>query len=511
MNHPIRVVIVGRPNVGKSTLFNRLYGKRRALVHDEPGVTRDRLEEKTQWWSHGSIFPMVLVDTGGMGGDRFAAEIDQQVKIAVEQADIVLFVLDSKVGVTPLDEDLLRELNRSGVLKKTPTLAVVNKVDAELHEERIADFFSLGLEQVLTLSAEHGRGIDDLKIAILERFKDRGILQNTEEPDWPETDARSDAGFESENEPEGELSEDPLDESSDESEDEVEEIFDSGSLVPKIPRVAIVGKPNVGKSTLLNAVLGENRMITSPIAGTTVDSVDSLAEIGGKTYLFVDTAGIRRKSKTEQGVEVLSVVQTRKALENADIAILVLDGEEGIADQDEKIGGLIQDVGCSVILLMNKWDTQRKNPEFTKELAAKRIRSKMAYLSYAPIVFASAIRSQGLEDLGSLIDEILHQRQLKIPTHEFTEWVRKEATIHNPMNAKFFLCHQSGRNPPTFVCHVNDPDKVHFSLRRHFVNALRERWGYMGSPVRILFIEGKNRRSLPRKKKTGRKSPKVPV
>ncbi len=471
MKSPIRVVIVGRPNVGKSTLFNRLFGKRRALVHDEPGVTRDRLEEKTQWWMHRVTFPVLLVDTGGVGGDRFAAEIEQQVKIAVEQADLVLFVLDSTAGVTPLDEDLLRELNRSGVIKKTPVFAVVNKVDDELHEDRIAEFFSLGLDEVLTLSAEHGRGIDDLKWKILERFEDRGTPVLNEAPEVT---------------------------------DEVEPRI-------KIPRIAIVGKPNVGKSTLLNAILGENRMITSPIAGTTVDAIDSLADLSGKPYLFVDTAGIRRKSKTEAGIEVLSVVQTRKALEKADVAILVLDGEEGLADQDEKIGGLIEDVGCSVILMMNKWDTQRKNPGFTQELAAEKIREKMAYLKYAPILFTSAIRGQGLEKLGELIDEIIHQRQLKIPTHDFTEWVRKESTIHNPMNAKFFLCHQSGRNPPTFVCHVNDPDKVHFSLRRHFVNALRERWGYMGSPVRLLFIEAKNRKSLPRKKKTRRNSPKVAV
>jgi GTP-binding protein len=482
MISPIKVVIVGRPNVGKSTLFNRLFGKKRALVHNEPGVTRDRLVEKTEWWLHGQSIPIQLVDTGGMGGERFAFEIQKQVNIAIEDSDIVLFVLDSQVGVTSLDEDLLRGLMRSGVLSKIPTIAVVNKVDAEIHEDRSAEFYSLGLDSVLTISAEHGRGIDDLKLAIFEAV---GIsIEKNVSGAIPELPHQETSEL---------MPELPNQENQELEPDLAEEVSEADDFVRRMPRIAIVGKPNVGKSTLLNAILGEERMITSPIAGTTVDSIDSLVELDGKPFLFVDTAGVRRKSKTEQGVEVLSVVQTRKALESADIAILVLDGEQGIADQDEKIGGLIQEVGCSVILLMNKWDTQKKNPNFTKELASERIRAKMAYLSYAPILFTSALKGQGFQDLPALIEEILHQRRLKIPTHEFTEWVRKESTIHNPMNAKFFLCHQSGRYPPTFVCHVNDPDKVHFSLRRHFVNAMRERWGYMGSPIRLLFVEAKNR------------------
>jgi GTP-binding protein len=240
-------------------------------------------------------------------------------------------------------------------------------------------------------------------------------------------------------------------------------------------------------------------MITSPIAGTTVDAVDSLTYLNEKPFVLIDTAGIRRKSKTEQGIEVLSFVQARKALERADVAILMLDGETGIVDQDEKIGGLIEEIGCAVILMVNKWDTQRRNKEFTRDEAAERIRKSMGFLKYAPIVFVSAKERRGFQDLGDLISEILHQKQLKIPTHQFTEWVRKEALIHNPMAAKFYLCHQSGRNPPTFVCHVNDPERVHFSLKRHFLNALRERWGFMGSPVRLLFVAGKNQSKETRK------------
>ena len=430
------------------------------MVHDLAGVTRDRLELEDLWWIDGKGLPVTLVDTGGLGGDRFADEIEKQVKLALNEADVILFLFDSQSGLTPLDEDLLRGLQRSGAADRTPIIGVVNKVDAEVHEDRISDFYTFGLDPVLTISAEHGRGIDDLKKAILESAKELPPLQELP------------------------------------SEEEEEEKTEERVTAP--PRIAIVGRPNVGKSTLLNAILQEDRMITSPIAGTTSDSVDTLATLNGKPFLFVDTAGIRRKSKTEQGIEVLSVVQTRKVLEQADLALLVLDGEAGTSDQDEKIGGLIEEVGCSVVLIMNKWDTQRNNPNFTRDAAATRIRAKMRFLKYAPIVFTSALQGKGIEGLGDLLEEILHQRQLKLPTHDFTEWVRKEITIHNPMNAKFFLCHQSGRHPPTFVCHVSDPEKVHFSLRRHLVNALRERWGYMGTPIRMLFVEGKNRRSLPK-------------
>ena len=422
-----------------------------------------------------------------MGGELFTREIAQQVHAALENADLALFILDGASGVTPQDEDLCTSLKKSGIFKRIPVIGVVNKVDVDSHEARIADFYSMGLDSMVTLSAEHGRGVDELKILMSEELLSR-TTQTGIQPGvaFPEASQSSDESSEFE-----ETSENL--ETEEESEEETEK------FEKKIPRIAIVGRPNVGKSTLLNAVLGENRVITSPIAGTTVDSVDTFITQNGQNYCLIDTAGIRRKGKTNQGVEVLSVVQAKKALEQADIAILVLDGEEGTSDQDEKIGGLIEEAGCSVILLLNKWDTQRSNPKFTKELAAERIRKKIAFLRYAPIIFASAIRNQGLDDLWDLIEEILHQRKLKIPTHEFTEWVRKESNIHNPMNARFYLCHQSGRNPPTFVCHVSDPERVHFSLKRHLVNALRERWGYMGSPVRMLFVEGSGKKLSPRK------------
>lgn len=460
-----RLVIVGRPNVGKSTLFNRLLGRRRSLVHDEPGVTRDRIEEKASWWFYGKEFPLLLVDTGGVGGDRFSIEIEQQVQTALSLADAVIVLFDGPAGLTAMDEDLLRNLKQSGIHKKIPLIGVVNKIDALSHEDLVHEFHSSGLDPILDVSAEHGRGFDALRMTAAQALG------------FSIADARA-SGNELE----------------DASETEVPSDLPEEPETRRIPHVAIVGKPNVGKSTLTNAVLGEDRMITSPIAGTTVDSVDSMAELDGRSCMLIDTAGIRRKNKTEEGVEVLSVVQTRKALERADLAILVLDGELGITEQDEKIGGLIEESGCSVILAINKWDTQEANRQFSKEQAAERIRKQMAFLRYAPIIFTSGKTSLGLDGLGELIEEILHQRSFKIPTHEFTEWVRAESEIHNPMNAKFYMSHQTSRRPPTFACHVSDPEKVHFSLKRHLVNALRERWGFMGTPVRLVFVQGSSPR-----------------
>lgn len=484
-----RVVIVGRPNVGKSALFNRLVGYKRALVHNEPGVTRDRLEFEKTWWVKAKAFAVVVTDTGGLGGERFADEIKKQVDIALSEADIVLMVFDGQAGLTPADNELILSFIESGLMRRLPVLGVVNKVDADVHETMINDFYAAGLEKLYTVSAEHDRGIDDLQLGVAE-----AVNFDFEKAPEAEPEFSVDEPWEAEEE---------TSEAEDEVEETVEEDLSEIADEPetrerKIPRVAILGRPNVGKSTLVNALLREDRMITSPIAGTTVDSIDSVVEIDGRPFIVVDTAGIRRKSKTEKGVEVLSVVQSRKALESADICILVIDGDGGITDQDEKIGGLIEASGKSVILAVNKWDTQKVRPEFTREIAADVLRKEMGFLKYAPIVFMSAKFGKGIDGLADLIDEIIEQRQFKVVTHEFTNWVRREATIHNPQNAKFFLAHQSGRHPPTFVVHVNDPDRVHFSLQRHLVNALRERWGFMGSPVRMLFVEGKNRRSLPK-------------
>jgi GTP-binding protein len=248
----------------------------------------------------------------------------------------------------------------------------------------------------------------------------------------------------------------------------------------------------VGKSTLLNAICGEKRTIVSPIAGTTVDPIDLDIRWNGNEFTLVDTAGIRRKNKTEQGIEVLSVVQTRKTLERADLAFLVMDGEKGVYDQDEKIAGLIEEAGCSVVMVLNKWDTQVHNDEFSQKTAEEEVRKKIRFLGYAPLVFTTAIESIGIERLFRMAEHVLEQRKTKISTRELTEYVRESAEIHNPNNAKFYYVHQSGRNPPTFVAHVSDPRKIHFSLSRHLVRALRERYGFLGSPIRFHFLKTKN-------------------
>ena len=234
-------------------------------------------------------------------------------------------------------------------------------------------------------------------------------------------------------------------------------------------------------------------MVVSPIAGTTVDAVDSLIQWGDHPVVLIDTAGIRRRSKTEQGVEVLSVIQSQKALERADLAILVLDGETGPVDQDEKIGGLLEESGCSCILLVNKWDTMKGSGEgFSQSEARDRIYKQMAFLRHAPMMFGSALKGQGFEDLRALVFDVLEQKKLKLSTKELTDWAKDSIEIHNPKDAKVYMAHQSGRHPPTFVFHVNDPVKLHFSLRRHLVNAIRERWGYMGSPIRTVYVKGRN-------------------
>lgn len=464
----MNIVIVGRPNVGKSSLFNRLLGRKRSLVLDTPGVTRDRIVEPASFWVRAREYRVNLIDTGGLGEGQFKEEIRLQVETALKEASVILFVVDIKAGLTHEDREVFSELRRAGATDKVPVILVLNKADSDSAEEAMNEFYGLGVDTLLPVSAEHALQIDELKEMIVDRI----FTGSQEEADEEEGDEEGDAQLE------------PV------AEGEEEETGESWQR--KTPRIAIVGQPNVGKSTLLNAICGEKRTIVSPIAGTTVDPIDLDIRWNDRDFVLVDTAGIRRKNKTEQGIEVLSVVQTRKALERADLAFLVMDAEKGVYDQDEKIAGLIEEAGCSVVLVLNKWDTQVDNREFSQKTAEEELRKKIRFLGYAPLVFTTAIDSIGLDRLFRMAVHVLEQRSVKVQTRELTEYVRQEAEVHNPHNAKFYFVHQSGRNPPTFVAHVSDPRKVHFSLSRHLVRALRERYGYLGSPIRFHFLKTKN-------------------
>jgi GTP-binding protein len=462
----MNIVIVGRPNVGKSSLFNRLLGRKRALVLDTPGVTRDRIVEPAEFWVRAKRYGVNLIDTGGLGEGQFQEEIKLQVKTALKEADLVLFVVDIKAGLTEADRSVFQELRRSGLADTIPVILVLNKADSDAAEETMHEFYGLGIEDLIPVSSEHALQIDDLKEMIVDRLfaEDETDLEESEE--------------------EIEESDEPEDSSVPEEE--------PAARAPRIPHIAIVGQPNVGKSTLLNAICGEKRTIVSPIAGTTVDPIDLKINWHGKDFVVIDTAGIRRKNKTEQGVEVLSVVQSRKTLERADLAFLIMDGETGVYDQDEKIAGLIEEMGCSVVLVLNKWDTQVDNDEFSQKVAEEEIRKKIRFLGYAPLVFTTATEGIGLERLFRVADHVLEQRGVRVPTKDLTEFIRAECEVHNPDNAKFYFVHQSGRNPPTFVAHVSDPKKVHFSLSRHLVRAIRERYGFSGSPIRFHFLKTRN-------------------
>ncbi len=503
----MNVVIVGRPNVGKSSLFNRLLGRRRSLVLDTPGVTRDRIKESVEWWVYAKPVLVNLVDTGGLGHELFRHEIARQVKTALDVANVVLFVMDIRAGLTNEDRSVLQELRRSGLKDRVPLIAVLNKADSDrIEDEMIHDFYALGIEKMIAISAEHGLGIDDLKDLVVQLFEEsKTEYSQEEEAEESEKLNEEEKSFFSDDDFADDESENldsrnaadlidsrVISEKDAEQADEKEE-KEFQSYTPPIPSIAIVGQPNVGKSTLLNAICGEDRSIVSPVAGTTVDAIDTKVNWNGQDFLFVDTAGIRRKNKTEQGVEVLSVVQTRKALERASLAILMIDAEKGVYDQDEKIAGMIEDAGCSVIMVLNKWDTQVDNKEFSQKKAEEQLRGQIRFLGYAPLVFTTAKDGIGLDRLYRLIQVVLEQRTLKLSTREITEFIRREVEIQNPDNAKFYFVLQASRNPPTFVAHVSDPNKIHFSMTRHLVKSIRERWGYLGTPIRLLLTKAKNR------------------
>ena len=455
------LVIVGRPNVGKSTLFNRLTGTRRAIVTDEPGITRDRMYGKTEW--NGRV--LEVVDTGGIvphDKELIPSEIFRQASVAINNASLLVLVVDSQAGLTPLDEELARHLRSTG----RPFVVAVNKVDSVTQEANAAPFYQLGAP-VFPIAAEHGTGVDDLLDTALARVKGQAVEEHAEEN--------------------------------------------------KEIEIAIIGRPNVGKSTLLNRLAGEERSIVSPIPGTTMDNVDTDVGRNGRVYRFVDTAGIRRKGKTTLVAEKLSVVMARRGLERADLALLVIDGEQGVTQGDATIASYAEQSGRSVIVVVNKWDLAVAAAQRAEEEAArtakgkekrtagsppvdkgkllfdyeKMVKEKFKFLSYAPILFLSAKTGERTEKLFDLIDRVAIARKRKIPTGELNRWLKEDVDLGRASTPKarpvrIYYITQAKVAPPVFLLFTNQRKPLHFSFERFLENQVRAKWDFTGTPVRFV-------------------------
>lgn len=424
------VAIIGRPNVGKSTLFNRICRQRRSLVGNEPGMTRDRVVARAEWGGR----QFEIIDTGGMvPGDRdpMPGFIFEQAETAIRKAQVLVLVVDGRAGLTPLDQSLGKLLIESS----KPVVVAVNKCDSAAHSLHAAEFSALGLGKVIPLSAAHGLNVGDLLDQVVQHLPRGGRSKRL---------------------PPGEI------------------------------RVAIVGKPNVGKSTLLNRILGEDRTIVSPIPGTTRDTVDSRATRNGKVYRFMDTAGIRKKRQTFLQAEKLSVMMARKSVQRADVALVMMDAAEAPSSLDSAIAGYVQEVGASAILVVNKWDLMRKDSG-TMVAFEKQVRSRVRFLAYAPMVFVSAATGRRVPKLISLIDEVFKARRTRIGTGELNAFLQREAlrdtAVPFSRQVKVQYMTQVHDSPPTFVLFTARKSPLHPSVQRYLVNRIRERFGFLGTPV----------------------------
>jgi len=428
------IAIVGRPNVGKSTLFNRIARRKKAIVGDEPGITRDRNYAEAEW--NGGVF--LLIDTGGFEpgvNDEVALHIHQQVQLAIEEADLIIFLVDGKEGLTPTDIDIakmLREVNK-------PVLHVINKIDGERQEEKIYDFYRIGVENLYPISAQHGRGVGDLLDEALNLLPPSSEIRYNE------------------------------------------------SLV----KIAVLGRPNVGKSSLVNRILGNERVIVSEKPGTTRDAIDTPLKIGEKEYLLIDTAGIRRKGRISRQLEKYSVVEALKSIDRCDVAVILIDAKEGITEQDAKIAGLAHDKGRASVLVVNKWDLIEKD-SYTIYKYTEDIRYNLKFIRYAPIIFVSALTGQRALKIIDLVDRVAEQYQRRVPTSELNR-VFEEVILSNPppmyrnKELKLYYITQVSIKPPAFVIFVNYPEGIHFSYERYIVNKIRENFEFDGTPVRVFF------------------------
>jgi GTP-binding protein len=430
MAHPI-IAIVGRPNVGKSTLFNRLVGRRRAIVRDVPGVTRDRLYGQVAF----ERWQATVIDTGGFdpsSEEPLIEGVRRQIMVALEEADLVLFVVDARAGVTALDAEIARALRRS----ERPVVLVANKIDSGGMESALAELYTLGFGDPAPVSAEHGRGVAEM----LEVVRARAPL-------------------------------------------------DTAPPAPKgVVHLAVIGRPNVGKSSLVNAMVGTERVLVHEAPGTTRDAVDTAFEFGGRPYVLVDTAGIRRKGKVSEALEKLAVVMALRSLERCQVALLVLDASDGLTAQDTHIGGYAHEAGRAVVLVVNKWDLvppgMVRKAEVTEEL-----RERLPFLDYAPICFTSAIEGHGVREIFDTVDQVAAEAQRRVTTAEATT-VLRQAVERRPASVRgealtVQSAEQVSAAPPTFALKVNRPEEVHFSYERYLTRSLRLAFGFAGSPIRL--------------------------
>lgn len=425
------VAIVGRPNVGKSTLFNRIVGERISIVEDTPGVTRDRIYAKANWLTK----DFRVIDTGGLQleDQSFQEEIAMQVEVAIEEADVIIFVVSGREGMTNDDRMIAKMLHKT----KKPVLCAVNKTDNAEQIVNSYEFYGLGFDELITVSSVHGIGVGDLLDKVIENFP-----QKTKK-DY------------------------------------------EGSI-----RFSVIGRPNVGKSSLVNSILNQERVIVSDIEGTTRDAIDTVFRVDGQDYVIIDTAGIRKRGKVYENIEKYSVLRALQAIERSDVVLFVIDGESGIREQDKHVAGYAYEAGKPIIILYNKWDTVDKDQDTSAEVT-KLIRKQFVYLSFAPILFVSAVTKQRLTQILPLVKEVYDYSQMRIQTSVLNEVINDAIRItppptHNGQRLNILYGSQVSVAPPTFILFVNDVNLLHFSYKRYIENRLREAFGFEGTPIRIL-------------------------
>jgi len=437
------VAIVGRPNVGKSTFFNRVTQTKNALVDNFPGVTRDRNYGDASW--NGIDF--TVVDTGGFSEqdtDGFSGQIRYQLQLAMDDADVIILMLDGKGGVSPFDADLTKILRNVS----KPVFYAVNKIDGIEREDNLYEFYNLGIKELFPVSSEHGYGIPDFLDVLVRKFPSEALVRthSTEEP----------------------------------------------------ISLAVVGRPNVGKSSLINRILGQQRLLVSDTPGTTRDAVDSICQIKGRDYRLIDTAGIRRKGKVSRKLEKFSIIKALRSLDRCDVALIVMDAQEGITDQDVTIAGYALERGCGCIFLLNKWDMVQKDGQASKKYIQK-LRMATKFLNFAPALTVSAKTGARILKIFSLTDEIYLQYNTRIGTGQLNQIIEKatgqrEPSIHKGRRIRIYYATQVSVRPPTFVCFVNYPEGVHFSYRRYLLNQIRTAAGLDKTPMRLYFKERKGHR-----------------